>query len=277
VDSEIIEGQLKDFLLRFGGKYDGNGMWGVSLYLEDICQIMSALSRQAPAAPAAKDFEQWWTSEVVANGGAPIGADYKHWAKAGFELRGDARAPAAPAEADFEREVEDWEASQPFYDLAWRHGASQHLSFDGDELESLTFSVKDFENFCVALTPAAPTQALLGWTRYEKARKLNPAQWAELHQRNLRGENFDDMIDALPAATQPAQQDTRYGTEQYLRGFNDAKAQFATPPAEKQAAPSGEALLLMMRAQAERMPDMTQIEALRLIDMALQDAKGTKS
>ena len=113
----------------------------------------------------------------------------------------------APAEADFEREVEDWEASQPFYDLAWRHGASQHLSFDGDELESLTFSVKDFENFCVALTPAAPTQALLGWTRYEKARKLNPAQWAELHQRNLRGGNFDDMIDALPATTKPVQQD----------------------------------------------------------------------
>ena len=51
-------------------------------------------------------------------------------------------------------------------------------------------------------------QALLGWTRYEKARKLNVAQWAELHQRNLRGENFDDMIDALPATTQPAQQDT---------------------------------------------------------------------
>jgi len=49
-------------------------------------------------------------------------------------------------------------------------------------------------------------QALLGWTRYEKARKLNPAQWAELHQRNLRGENFDDMIDALPATTQPVQQ-----------------------------------------------------------------------
>ena len=83
-------------------------------------------------------------------------------------------------------------------------------------------------------------QALLGWTRYEKARKLNPAQWAELHQRNLKGENFDDMIDALPAATQPAQQDTRYGTEQYLRGFNDAKAQFATPPAEKQAAPAAD-------------------------------------
>lgn len=50
-------------------------------------------------------------------------------------------------------------------------------------------------------------QALLGWTRYEKARKLNVAQWAELHQRNLRGENFDDMIDALPATTQPVRQD----------------------------------------------------------------------
>jgi hypothetical protein len=133
-------------------------------------------------------------------------------------------------------------------------------------------------------------QALLGWTRYEKARKLNPAQWAELHQRNLRDENFDDMIDALPATTQPVQQDT--GLSEWAigpdgkpedmgrpAGWRDrwVAAGYATPPAEKQAAPSGEALLLMMRAQAERMPDMTQIEALRLIDMALQDAKGTKS
>jgi hypothetical protein len=169
------------------------------------------------------------------------------------------QAPAAPAGADFEREVEDWEASQPFYDLAWKHGASQHLSFDGDELESLTFSAKDFENFCVALTPAAPTQALLGWTRYEKARKLNPAQWAELHQRNLRGETFDDMIDALPATTQPVQQDTdpcKEDWDRYLStldgaplpdpyngfraGWHFAARRLATPPAEKQAAPSGE-------------------------------------
>jgi hypothetical protein len=111
---------------------------------ECICRIVAALSRQAPAAPAAVDFEQWWLAEVAANGGVPVGADYKHWAKKGFELRGEAEA-----------------------------------------------------------------MALLGWTRYEKARKLNPAQWAELHQRNLRGENFDDMIDALPATTQPVQQDTK--------------------------------------------------------------------
>jgi hypothetical protein len=52
VDSEIVEGQLTDFLLRFGGKYDGNGMWDVSLYLEDICQVMSALARQQSERPA---------------------------------------------------------------------------------------------------------------------------------------------------------------------------------------------------------------------------------
>jgi hypothetical protein len=100
-------------------------------------------------------------------------------------------------------------------------------------------------------------QALLGWTRYEKARKLNVAQWAELHQRNLRGENFDDMIDALPATTQPVQQDKlRQRFEQWWcdkrdlhmdpiggREFSiawDAVEEFAAPPAEKQAAPSGE-------------------------------------
>ena len=112
-----------------------------------------------------------------------------------------------------------------------------------------------------APTPAEPAQALLGWTRYEKARKLNVAQWAELHQRNLKGENFDDMIDALPATTQPVQQDTdepdpwalrfkrallaiKYNAVSLadaqvialraLNGFDDS------PPAEKQAAPSGE-------------------------------------
>jgi len=124
-----------------------------------------------------------------------------------------------------------------------------------------------------APTPAEP-QALLGWTRYEKARKLNPAQWAELHQRNLRGENFDDMIDALPATTmtqqegwtydkngsgkwEPVQQDTRPPMQTWwfkeLQEFWESSDSYitaaiksamdhirATPPAEKQAAPSGE-------------------------------------
>ncbi|KWT95593.1 MULTISPECIES: hypothetical protein [unclassified Variovorax] len=43
----------------------------------------------------------------------------------------------------------------------------------------------------------------LGWVRYEKARKLNPQQWADLHARNLAGENFDDMVDALPVPSTP--------------------------------------------------------------------------
>lgn len=33
--------------------------------------------------------------------------------------------------------------------------------------------------------------------RYERLRRLNPRQFAELHQRNLAGERFDDMVDAL--------------------------------------------------------------------------------
>lgn len=33
--------------------------------------------------------------------------------------------------------------------------------------------------------------------RYERLRRLNPRQFAEIHQRNLAGERFDDLVDAL--------------------------------------------------------------------------------
>lgn len=33
--------------------------------------------------------------------------------------------------------------------------------------------------------------------RYERLRRLDPRQFAELHQRNLAGERFDDLVDAL--------------------------------------------------------------------------------
>ena len=34
---------------------------------------------------------------------------------------------------------------------------------------------------------------------YEKLRKLNPREFAELHERNLRGEDsFDDLVSRLP-------------------------------------------------------------------------------
>jgi hypothetical protein len=122
--------------------------------------------------------------------------------------------------------------------------------------ETLAECADDMARESSAPTPSDP-QALLGWTRYEKARKLNVAQWAELHQRNLKGENFDDMIDALPATTQPVQQDTRSPMQTWwfkeLQEFWESSDSYitaaiksamdhirTTPPAEKQAAPSGE-------------------------------------
>jgi hypothetical protein len=30
-------------------------------------------------------FDQWWAAQVEANGGVPIGADYRHWAKRGYD------------------------------------------------------------------------------------------------------------------------------------------------------------------------------------------------
>lgn len=49
IDGEEEEKRLAEFLLRFGGKYDGNGMWDVSLYFNDIVIIMRALSVSASA------------------------------------------------------------------------------------------------------------------------------------------------------------------------------------------------------------------------------------
>ena len=38
----------------------------------------------------------------------------------------------------------------------------------------------------------------LGYSRYEKLRKLSPRQFADLYQRNLNGEgHFDDLVDKL--------------------------------------------------------------------------------
>ncbi len=37
----------------------------------------------------------------------------------------------------------------------------------------------------------------IGRARFEALRRLNPSQFADLHKRNLQGENFDKMIDDL--------------------------------------------------------------------------------
>ena len=205
-------GEAADWVNEWSDKHE------VPLDNRARAELVAALSRQAPAAPAEVDFEQWWLAEVAANGGVPIGADYKHWAKKGFELRGDARAPAAPAEpAKTEAMITYAHKADASRSTRFRAFATDALPVwavdirpepaktEASECESGAI-LRQNGFFSTPPTPEADPQALLGWTRYEKARKLNVAQWAELHQRNLRGENFDDMIDALPATTQPAQQ-----------------------------------------------------------------------
>jgi len=49
----------------------------------------------------------------------------------------------------------------------------------------------------------AEPEAKQGWLRYEKLRKLSPQQFSELHKRNLRGEFFDSLVDALPEPSTP--------------------------------------------------------------------------
>ena len=40
-----------------------------------------------------------------------------------------------------------------------------------------------------------PAELALGWLRYETLRRTNPSQFVLLHERNLRGEWFDDLVD----------------------------------------------------------------------------------
>lgn len=50
-----------------------------------------------------------------------------------------------------------------------------------------------------ALAVAGPSPDLArGWLRFEKLRRLNPRQSGDLYARNLAGEFFDDLVDALP-------------------------------------------------------------------------------
>lgn len=40
----------------------------------------------------------------------------------------------------------------------------------------------------------------LGFARYEALRRVSPRQYRELHNRNMKGENFDGMVDMLVLA-----------------------------------------------------------------------------
>ena len=41
---------------------------------------------------------------------------------------------------------------------------------------------------------------VVGWLRYEALRLATPAQFADLIERNVKGENFDGMVDGLVEA-----------------------------------------------------------------------------
>lgn len=55
---------------------------------------------------------------------------------------------------------------------------------------------KDF-NTAIQIANAKAQEWHLGYLRYEVTRKLNPKDYADLWQRCLKGERFDDMIDDL--------------------------------------------------------------------------------
>lgn len=48
---------------------------------------------------------------------------------------------------------------------------------------------------------AALKAAQAGHTRYETVRKMNPRQFADVWEKALNGQRFDDLIDAIAAST----------------------------------------------------------------------------
>lgn len=44
------------------------------------------------------------------------------------------------------------------------------------------------------LAEITPAELALGWLRYETLRRFSPHKYTELNNRNLTGENFDEMI-----------------------------------------------------------------------------------
>ena len=82
--------------------------------------------------------------------------------------------------------------------------AGYHHAIAGETIDTHGLALVVHPADALAPAEAAPhleelAQWRLGAQRYEKARRLKPVQWIELHKRNLSGERFDRMIDALPA------------------------------------------------------------------------------
>lgn len=53
------------------------------------------------------------------------------------------------------------------------------------------------DRILVAVRDNTPDELARGWLRYEALRCLTPQEYADLVARNLRGNNFDAMVDKL--------------------------------------------------------------------------------
>ena len=58
--------------------------------------------------------------------------------------------------------------------------------------ETKNSKIAQLVSMCIA--NHTPEELALGWIRYEAVRKMNPCHFLEIHNRNLAGEFFDDII-----------------------------------------------------------------------------------
>lgn len=66
--------------------------------------------------------------------------------------------------------------------------------YDAAEIFALTYAIACMESE----TPADVARLQVGHDRYETARRLNPRQWAEAWEQNIRtGRPFDEIIDGI--------------------------------------------------------------------------------
>lgn len=68
---------------------------------------------------------------------------------------------------------------------------------DYGQIDPESFDMKDFLSNIIqtVITSFNSKELALGWLRYECVRKMNARQFAELCELNLKGANFDELVD----------------------------------------------------------------------------------
>lgn len=162
-----------------------------------IREAIDADRASSAQAPAGATSDMHWNQAPCAHCGCTEG---QHFNARCHHIQGETRytptaqpAPAADPQED---------QTQPWYDLAWKHGARRHTPFDGDELTELSFSPAQFDAFCAELAPAAGAVA---HTLSDAQIEVMPVWrnfvglWPE-----SRREIVDAVVELLAAAPTPA-------------------------------------------------------------------------